>query len=160
MKIGVISDTHLIEADEGLCRVAAEVFKDISLILHAGDLTRIGVLEAFDGKRCIAVRGNMDRGTAAERLPQKRVVTVAGKRIGLIHGGGSPIGIEKRVMRAFSDVDIVVFGHTHKPFCRWIKGVLVFNPGAYCGTLLLKRKRSVGILSMADPISAEHIAIG
>lgn len=31
MKIGIISDAHRVEADEGLRRVAAEVFKDVSL---------------------------------------------------------------------------------------------------------------------------------
>jgi putative phosphoesterase len=160
MQIGVISDTHLIDADEALCQVAQETFRSAELILHAGDLTRIGVLDAFSGKTCVAVRGNMDRGESARRLPRKQVVTVQGIRIGLIHGWGAPFGIADRVLREFSDVHAVVYGHSHKPDRRWKNGVLLFNPGAFSGTLLLKRNRSVGILSVGDRLSAEHVSLG
>ncbi len=159
MQIGVISDTHMTGADDGLRRVASEVFRKAAFILHAGDLTRAGVLEAFGEKPCHAVCGNMDRGKASETLPRKQVVTAAGRRIGLIHGWGSPFGIEERVLREFSDVHAIVFGHTHKPACRWINGVLLFNPGAYSGSLLLKRNRSVGILMVEDSLEAVHIRI-
>lgn len=161
MKIGVISDTHMTEAGDGLRRVLKTIFKDAELILHAGDLTRMAVLDAFGDRGCIAVRGNMDRGRAADRLPRKRIVTAGGRKIGLIHGWGSPRGIEERVHSEFSGVDVVVYGHTHKAACRWKDNVLLFNPGAFSGSLLLKRNRSVGMLHVDDKeIRGEHIRIG
>ena len=160
MQIGVISDTHRVDPDEELCRLASGAFRDVELILHAGDLTRLAVLDAFSNIPCIAVRGNMDRGRAARQLPRKRIVTAAGFKIGLIHGWGAPFGIADRVFREFTDVHAIVYGHTHNPERRWKSGILLFNPGAFAGSLLLKRNRSVGILSLDDSISATHVAIG
>ena len=102
----------------------------------------------------------MDRKGESGRLPRKQIVDVADLKIGLIHGWGAPFGIGERVFREFSDVHAIVYGHTHKPECRWKNGILLFNPGAFSGTLFLKRNRSVGILTVGDHLSAEHIAIG
>jgi len=71
MKIGVISDTHLSAPDKAIQRVISEVFDGISLLLHAGDITRLNVLEAFAGKQVIGVRGNMDHSEVAHTLPKK-----------------------------------------------------------------------------------------
>jgi putative phosphoesterase len=159
MKIGIISDTHMTEAGDSLRQVVESCFRDAELILHAGDLTRTAVLEAFGTKKCFAVRGNMDRGRAAKILPRKQILTAGQKRIGLIHGWGSPWGIEERVFHEFSNVHAIVFGHTHKPVCRWKEGVLMFNPGAFSGGLLLKRNRSVGMLFIDEGIRGEHIPV-
>ena len=40
---------------------------------------------------------------------------------------------------------MVVFGHTHKPFCETIGRALYFNPG-YAGKPRFKLARSVAIL--------------
>ena len=60
MKIGVISDTHLNGPNPSLERAIEKYFKDVDLILHAGDLTSMEVLHAFKGKKVIAVAGNND----------------------------------------------------------------------------------------------------
>ena len=59
----------------------------------------------------------------------ERVLEVEGKLIGLTHGWGPPIGIERRVISKFPDVDVVVFGHTHKALVERRKGILLVNPG-------------------------------
>jgi putative phosphoesterase len=41
--------------------------------------------------------------------------------------------------------DVVVFGHTHKPFCQIIDDVLFFNPG-YAGKSRFGMERTVAIL--------------
>jgi hypothetical protein len=41
--------------------------------------------------------------------------------------------------------DVVVFGHTHKPFCETIGGVLFFNPG-YAGKQRFALERSIALL--------------
>ena len=44
-----------------------------------------------------------------------------------------------------ADADIMCFGHTHKPFCQEIGGILYFNPG-YAGKSRFGLERSVAIL--------------
>ena len=86
MKIGVISDTHLRSGDDTsiLTKLVEELyFKDVDLILHAGDHVELAVVEmALAPKKMIAVSGNMDYGEAAE-LPTKRILELGGKKIGL-----------------------------------------------------------------------------
>jgi putative phosphoesterase len=154
MKLGVISDTHMSHPTEALCRLLDGVFSDVDMILHAGDLTRISILEAFAGKEVVAVCGNMDRYDVAQTLPTKKILSIHGVRIGLVHGWGSPKGIEDRIKREFEDVDVIVYGHTHKAAKTMKDGILMFNPGAFSGTLLLKRHRSVGLLTIDDGIRA------
>ena len=90
----------------------------------------------------------MDRHDVTAKLPSKEIVTIAGYSIGLIHGWGSPWGIEDKIINAFHNVHAIVYGHTHKPANHEKNGVLMFNPGAFSGTFLLGRNRSVGLLTV------------
>jgi putative phosphoesterase len=157
MNIGVISDTHLAKPSQALYRLVKEVFADISIILHAGDLTCLEVLEAFSGKKVITVCGNMDRSDVIEELPKKDVLEIHGYRIGLVHGWGSPWGIEDRIRDSFNNVHAIVYGHTHKPANHIKDGILFFNPGAFSGTFLMGRNRTVGILTIAGNIKGTII---
>lgn len=159
MKIGVISDTHLSEPSDSLCRLMEGTFKDVSIIMHAGDLTCMGVLDVFSKKEIIAVHGNMDGSDVSERLPKKDVLTVGQYRIGLIHGWGSPWGIEERISEQFKNVHAIVYGHTHKSANHVKNGILMFNPGAFCGTFLLGHNRSVGVLTVGDDIRGMIIKV-
>lgn len=150
MKIGVISDTHLSAPDENIQRVISEVFADISLVFHAGDITRLNVLDAFVGKQVIGVCGNMDHLEVTHALPIKRIVSIEGYRIGLIHGWGSPRGIEDRIQDQFDAVHAIVYGHTHKPANHIKNGILMFNPGAFSGSFPMRRNPSAGILTIDD----------
>ncbi len=159
MKIGVISDTHLSEPTEELFNLSDVLFADVSLVLHAGDLTRITVLDAFSGKEVIAVCGNMDRYDVTQKLPVKKIVSVDGYRIGLIHGYGSPKKVEDKINTEFHDVDAIVYGHTHRAANHIKDGILLFNPGAFSGTFPMGRKRSVGLLTIGNGISGSIVEI-
>lgn len=150
MRIGVISDTHLNEPNSDLIRVYEEVFSDVEMILHAGDLTNIKVLDVFADKTVHAVCGNMDRGVAASSLPAELIVQAGEFRIGLTHGWGSSHNIEERIRSRFSDVDAIVYGHSHKAANHIRDGVLMFNPGAFSGSFPWGRNRSVGILTIDE----------
>ncbi|HET57323.1 MAG TPA: metallophosphoesterase [Deltaproteobacteria bacterium] len=158
MKIGVISDTHLRVPDENLERIVKEKFKDVSMILHAGDIVDGAVLEAFDGKDLVAVCGNMDQPSLCGVLPSKVVIEAEGRRIGMIHGWGSPAGIEDRIAREFENVDCVVFGHTHEAVVKNIDGVLFFNPGSPTDGRF-NGNRTVGILDVSDTIEGMIIPV-
>lgn len=160
MKIGVISDTHLSAPSEDLHRIAEDVFSDVSMVIHAGDLTRYAVLGAFARKKIIAVRGNMDCHDVQVRLPQKDIVEIQGYRIGVIHGWGPPKGIEDRIIGQFDDVHVIVYGHSHQSANHIKNGILMFNPGAFAGAGFTRSNPSVGILTLSsEGLSGEIIKI-
>ncbi len=158
MKIGVISDTHLKGFDETLKRTAEAHFGGVDLILHAGDLVEPGVLGVFSGRTVLAVAGNMDSRAVRETLPGKRVIHAGRFRIGLIHGWGSPAGIEERLLEEFSSetIDCLVYGHTHRAVNHRKAGILFFNPGSPTDRFFSSR-RSIGILDIGHEITGSII---
>ncbi len=121
MAIGVISDTH------GLLRVqAVEALRGSELILHAGDLGTAEVLREL--KRIapvVAVRGNVDLGAWAKRLPTSEVAEYAGKSFYLLHRIA-----ELDLKPEAAGIAAVIFGHSHQPAIEWREGVLFFNSGS------------------------------
>jgi putative phosphoesterase len=159
VKIGVISDTHLRESTPALQNLQHTVFADVSMILHAGDLTELAVLEAFSDKEVVAVHGNMCSSAVRDELPAEKVIEVGGFRIGLTHGWGNPFGVSKKVEGIFDSVDVIVYGHTHRSDNKVRDGVLYFNPGAFHGGFPFFGKGSVGILTLEDKISGQIIKL-
>jgi putative phosphoesterase len=151
MKIGVISDTHLNLYDDRLEQIVADHFDSADIIFHAGDIVDLAVLDVFKGKQIYAVSGNMDPDSVRAVFPQKRVVEIEGWKIGLIHGWGSPPGLEDRVLREFEDVACIVYGHTHRAMNEVKDGVLLFNPGSPTDRRFA-RHNSVGILHIGREI--------
>ncbi len=132
--IGVISDTHIPRRARVVPDWVRRAFAGVDLILHAGDLTTLGVLDELAVIAPVeAVAGNVDAMGEARILSAKRVVEVAGVRIGLVHGHeGSGATTPERALAAFRDdvVAAVVFGHSHQPLNETVDGVLLFNPGS------------------------------
>jgi hypothetical protein len=143
MKIGVISDTH------GHFDPRVEkIFKGVEHILHAGDIGYASIiLELQFTAPVTAVLGNTDTDIGF-RLTE--TVELARRKF-LIHHIVNPwaLGetVEKRIAKERPDV--VVFGHTHKPFAETVNGILYFNPG-YAGKPKLGTERSVAILHCDD----------
>ncbi len=159
LKIGVISDTHLGRPDDRLLAIIRKHFHDADLILHAGDFVDLSVLDAFGDLKVLGVCGNMDPPGVEEEMPAKRVVEVGRFRIGLIHGWGSPVGLEDRLRGVFENVDCIVYGHSHYPVNRVRDGILFFNPGTACD----KRwsvSNTIGILEVGeDSITGRIVSI-
>jgi hypothetical protein len=143
MKIGVISDTH------GHFDPRVEkIFKGVEHILHAGDIGYASIiLELQFTAPVTAVLGNTDTDIGF-RLTE--TVELARRKF-LIHHIVNPwaLGetVEKRIAK--DRPDVVVFGHTHKPFAETVNGILYFNPG-YAGKPKLGTERSVAILHCDD----------
>ena len=149
-KVLVISDTHIPKVGDSLPREVLEAAREADLVLHAGDLVEMRVLEELRAVAPVrAVTGNMDLPEVSSVLPQQITVEVEGKLIGLTHGSGPPIGIERRVLSRFSGVDTVVFGHTHRACVEERKGVLLFNPGTPTDRRFSDRL-SYGLLTIED----------
>ncbi len=132
--IGILSDTHLVEPDKWFLAKAARCFADVDMILHAGDLTSLSVLEAFKGKSVHAVHGNMCSPRTRQSLPASRIIEVNRFRLALVHGAGNLHNIEDRLFALFAPIDCIVYGHTHKPVCHRYGPTLMINPGSFTAT--------------------------
>jgi len=146
MKIGVISDTH-----NSLDPQIPKLFAGVEHILHAGDVGLPGILYQLEEIAPVtAVSGNTDDPGFGWR--QFEAVELGGRKF-LLHHIVNPHAagdtLEGRIQR--EQPDVVVFGHTHKPFCEHHRGVLFFNPG-YAGKQRFTLPRSVAILHCAGEI--------
>ena len=158
MKIGVISDTHLEKFSEYLGALITQHFEDADMILHAGDVVELGILDFFSDKDLKLVAGNMDSWAIKERAPVKQVIPIEGFKVGLIHGWGSPTGIESRIISEFNDIDILVYGHTHNASSSTRGGVLYFNPGSPTDKHFAT-DNTIGILEIGKRISSRIITL-
>ncbi|WP_054743704.1 metallophosphoesterase family protein [Cellulosilyticum ruminicola] len=81
MRLGIISDTHNILREE-----VAEYLKTCDLILHAGDLCKLEILNQLKGIGTVyAVRGNNDKGEWAMKIPKQMIIELKGYKIGMAH---------------------------------------------------------------------------
>lgn len=147
----MISDTHVTALDD-IPKAIANTLAGVDLIVHAGDFTEMAVL---DGLRRLgevrAVCGNMDSYALRQALPGRDVFDVGGKKIGLVHGAGERQGIAERIRNLFEDVDVIIYGHSHEPMVRTIRGSLLFNPGS--------ARRSFGVLTIGEDVKAEIVEV-
>lgn len=131
MRVGVLSDTHVPTRAPALPQEVLEGLAGVDLILHAGDIVERGVLNLLREIAPVeAVAGNMDPLDLVQELGRRKVLDIGGFRIGLTHGDGRGAAAPARAAAAFSDVDCIIFGHSHEPFCEKRDGVLLFNPGS------------------------------
>lgn len=145
----VISDTHIPERATKLPEQFLKQIQPQDLILHAGDFTKLEVLEQLKklGK-VYAVWGNMDDGNIKKLLPETEIFEMEGKKIGIYHGYGAPEGLEKKVYDKFNQkLDVIVFGHSHTPYNQKLNDCLMFNPGSLSGNANTSNP-SYGILNI------------
>jgi len=132
MLIGVISDTHIPERASVIPKMVFETFKDVDMILHAGDLVSLAVrkqLEELAPTKC--VMGNMDRYYGL-KLPERIVLEVEDFKIGLNHGEVYPRGDTQQLhyIGLEMDVEFLITGHTHWSFIHELTDMLLLNPGS------------------------------
>ena len=133
MLVAIVSDTHLPRGRRRLPDACLEQLRRADLILHAGDFVSARALAELEtlGPPVAAVRGNVDSEDIRRRLPETRVVEVAGARIGMVHDAGPARARLGRMRRRFPDADAVVFGHSHIPLHEQHEdGFQIFNPGS------------------------------
>jgi uncharacterized protein len=121
VKIGVISDTH------GLLRPeAVAALRGSDFLIHAGDIDEPTILEKLAELAPVtAVRGNVDRGSWAKKLPASAVLEVSGVSIYVVHNL-----MELDLKPEAAGFAAVICGHTHVPRQENKNGVLYFNPGS------------------------------
>ena len=154
MKIGVISDTH-----NYLDPKVLALFKDVEHILHGGDIGNRSILSELEEIAPVtAVMGNTDDPAFQYRLTE--VVVLANRKF-LVHHIVNPMALENSLASTIDHEkpDVVVFGHTHKPFAQRIRSTLFFNPG-YAGKSRFNMERTVAILHCStDQIRHEYFTL-
>jgi putative phosphoesterase len=148
--IFVLSDTHVPDRMVELPRKLIKLIRPEDTIFHAGDF--VG-WEFFDQLTQLAtvhsVCGNMDSTKLRRFLPQKKVVNIQGKRIGIIHGSGSPINLADRIYEEMGrDCDVLIFGHSHVPYNIKKGHTLLFNPGSASGNMSPPFDATYGVLTI------------
>lgn len=120
-RIGLISDTHGLLREEAL-----QALRGSELIIHAGDVGKLEILEALKKiAPVVAVRGNVDREPWALALPETAVAETATGMIYILHDVKA-----LDLNPAASGFRIVVSGHSHKPGKTEQDGVFYINPGS------------------------------
>jgi uncharacterized protein len=142
--IGVISDTHGL-----LRREAIEALQGVDRILHAGDVGDPDILQELEKIAPVtAVRGNVDGGAWAHKLPLSDVIEIERVSIYVLHI------LEKLDLKPeAAGFRVVVYGHSHVPKIEEKSGVLYFNPGS-AGPRRFKLPLTVGRL-MVDGKKAQ-----
>jgi putative phosphoesterase len=119
--IGLISDTHGLLRDQAL-----EALRGSELIIHAGDVGKPEILSALEELApVIAVKGNIDTGAWASKLPATAMVEAGPATIYVLHDVQ-----ELDLDPVAAGIQIIVSGHSHKPGRSEKSGVLYINPGA------------------------------
>ena len=145
--LGLISDTHYGDRLNALPPIVHQIFEGTDLILHAGDVGRLEILDELGRTApAIAVHGNDEAFPEAQReLPYQQLLHVAGHRIVLTHAhhpdhaqemesrkddSWTPKLARRAAFGHRAGAQIVVYGHTHIPTDVTHDGVRLINPGA------------------------------
>ena len=156
VRIGVLSDTHLHRVTPDFKDIYEQYLSDVDLIMHAGDFTSPALVSFLSKRDFHGVHGNMDPAEIKAALPEQKVVEVGVYRVGLIHGWGSSVGLENRILDRFHNVDAIVYGHSHTAVNHVKGGVLLFNPGTATG-YALSGGHTIGLLECGEVIRGEII---
>lgn len=149
MRIGVVADTHIPDLMRELPPRVAQVFNGVDLIFHAGDICELTVLQYLEPiAQTFAVYGDRDQARVRHYLQERQCLEFSNRRVGLVHGHRAWEGdwltrlafrfnptaradaLYTYALNAFTNVDAVVFGHSHTPYIRMHGSVLLFNPGS------------------------------
>ena len=144
--IGLISDTHMPQRWLKLPTAVFQIFANVDMIFHAGDVGELWVLDELSQiAPVIAVHGNDDSIDAQRELPYQQIVTVAGQRLLIWHShfanrvdelhsrrvGNLREGCLRSIARAKSaGAQLVHFGHWHLPLVFEQDGIVAVNAGA------------------------------
>lgn len=148
-RIGVISDTHIPQFKQ-LPEAVWEHFAEVELIIHAGDLSRLSVLNELETLApVVAVQGNIEEEEVVQALPLKREVLVGGLRIGIVHILGDAQHRSRAARQEFPLARCIIFGHSHSPYNQEHDGQLLFNPGS-ANDRRRQAACSLGLLTIED----------
>ena len=130
MKILIVSDTH---RRDGNLRAIIEKQSPFDMLIHLGDTegSEIYFKEWVNNDNCVihVVRGNNDFFSQTDK---EKEISIGKYRAFLTHGHMYGVSFELETIKEEArarKVDIVMFGHTHKPLVDKRGRTLFLNPG-------------------------------
>lgn len=126
MLIGIISDTH-----NQLPAEVFDIFKEVDYIIHAGDIGDISIVDDLKALAPVrAVYGNMDQFPVVTSLNNMDFFTLGGKKFCLTHMISTEKAFAFFLYKMNKKVDIVIYGHTHRPEHGVFNRIHFINPGS------------------------------
>ena len=128
MRVLIVSDTH--GRHNGLDRALQEA-GDIDMLIHLGDVEggEEYIDTVVDCEKHI-VRGNND---FFSDLHREEEFYIGKYKIFITHGHSYYVSLDPEYIREEGKArkaDIVMFGHTHRPFFEEMDEIIVLNPGS------------------------------
>jgi putative phosphoesterase len=134
LRLGVVGDTHGSGSPSRRSfAFVAEFFgrAEVDLILHAGDVGHVSVLETLETVApVVAVRGNADPLDLIEVLPDRVWIEAGSRTVLLMHGHHGKTAAKAARAAADPAIDLIVFGHSHRPLIDREGTTILFNPGS------------------------------
>jgi putative phosphoesterase len=136
--------------------IVAEVFQDVDLILHAGDIYIPSVLDDLERiAPVLAATGDDDYDlpdtVADKRVKETHILELEGHMLLLIHiqpYNLTPVAGQNEGSSGQHKIpDIVVSGHAHYPMVSRYRGVLYVNPGS---PTCVHYQRGLGCVGILD----------
>ena len=128
MKVLVVSDTH--GQHRNLIKVIEEVGM-IDMFIHLGDVEGGELfLENLVSCEKHIIKGNND---FFSDLPREEEFYIGAKKVFITHGHNYYVSLNYDMIKdegRHRGDDIVMFGHTHKPYLEQSEDLLLLNPGS------------------------------
>ncbi|HEY31742.1 MAG TPA: YfcE family phosphodiesterase [Dehalococcoidia bacterium] len=149
MRVGLITDTHIPDIAEAVPPEVAQVFQGVELILHAGDIYDISVIDEL-GKIApvLAALGDDDsfRLLQDERIEMKHVLKLEGHTVWLVHERPL-LWYNLTPQQAEGAPDVIVHGHSHTAKISDDNGTLFIGSGS---PTFLNYRRGLGTVAILD----------
>ena len=148
MRVLIVSDTH--GRHGGLDRALQEA-GNIDMLIHLGDVEggETYIDAVADCEKHI-IRGNND---FFSELPREEEFYIGSHKVFITHGHAYYVSLDPEYIREEGKArgaEIVMFGHTHRPFFEDDNGIIVLNPGSPSFPRQEGRKGSYMILEMDE----------
>ena len=146
MKVLIISDTH--RKNENYIKVLQKVGK-LELVIHLGDIEGSEYLIAKSaGCPVQMVTGNND---FFSNLPSEKTLQIGSYCVMITHGHRYYISMGNEMLKKEAiaqGIDIVMYGHTHKPVIDISDNIIAINPGSLSYPRQENRKPSYIIMEL------------
>ena len=151
MKALIVSDTHKLDAN---LRAAIRKESPFDIMIHLGDTegSEIYFDDWIRNDRCFtyAVRGNNDFFSF---LPTERIVRIGKYKVLLTHGHTYGVSMSTERLREEAKaraVDVVMFGHSHRPHLARTDGIITLNPGSLSFPRQGDRKKTYVVMTLDE----------
>jgi uncharacterized protein len=178
VRIGLISDTHMPQRFKAFPAGIFDLFADVDIILHAGDVGELWVLDELSRiAPVVAVHGNDETPEAENALPYLQTLSIAGHRIVVTHAHYPDRAIElasrtdnwhphfqrRAEFGRQHQASIVIYGHLHIPMHLEYEGIHLVNPGAIASgnpwTRQLIQTVAILVLEDREPAQVTHFDV-